>query len=127
LPLAPDHRHENVANQSGDPSSMLNLYRRLIAARRKHHALSLGGYRPVVAGGDLLLYVREHEGDRILLALNLGDQPAAVSFPSDLRGIVIISVEGDRDGERIEGEIDLRGDEGLAILLAPDAVVPEAV
>jgi hypothetical protein len=40
---------------------------------------------------------------------------------------VIISVEGDRDGERIEGEIDLRGDEGLAILLAPDAVVPEAV
>ena len=42
LPLAPDHRNENVASQRHHETSILNLYRRLIAARRGMPVLSVG-------------------------------------------------------------------------------------
>ena len=42
LPLNADWRERNVANQQDDPDSMLSLYRRLLALRREHLALSLG-------------------------------------------------------------------------------------
>ncbi len=77
----------------------------------------------VAASGDLLLYVRETAGERILVALNLGGEPTAVSFPSGpLAGRVLVSAFGDRDGQTIETSVDLRGDEGLVILLAPGSV-----
>jgi alpha-glucosidase len=118
LPLAPDYRTENVVNQMQDQTSMFNLYRRLIAARHGLPALTVGSYRPVRAQGDLLLFEREHEGDRILVALNLSTNAAAVDFNSDqFRGKVIVSAFGDRDAEPVRRRIDLRGSEGLVIAL----------
>ena len=125
LPLAPDHRAKNVANQRHDETSILNLYRRLIAARRAMPVLSVGTYRPVAAQGDLLLFLREHTGDRALVALNLGDDATTVEFGSDrFRGQILVSTLGDRDEEPVGGRLDLRAGEGLVILLARDAVVP---
>ena len=62
LPLADDFRSENVENAHGDPASLYHLYRRLIAVRRAHPALTRGAYRPIVAENDLLLYTRELHG-----------------------------------------------------------------
>ncbi|MBV9235495.1 MAG: DUF3459 domain-containing protein [Xanthobacteraceae bacterium] len=125
LPLAPDHRAENVANQLHDETSILNLYRRLIAARRAMPVLSVGSYRPVAAQGDLLLFLREHAGDRVLVALNLGDEAATVEFASDqFRGQILVSALGDRDEEPVRGRVDLRASEGLVIVLARDATAP---
>jgi alpha-glucosidase len=124
LPLAPNHRSENVANQRHDETSILNLYRRLIAARRAMPVLSVGSYRPVAAQGDLLLFLREHAGERVLVALNLGDD-ATVEFGSDqFRGQILVSALGDRDEEPVRRRVDLRASEGLVIVLARDAVVP---
>lgn len=128
LPLAAEAVTENVANQEADATSMLNLYRRLIGLRRARPALSLGGYRPVVAHGDLLLFVRELGDERILVALNLGPDATAIDFAAaDLHGRVLASTSADRDGERVDGSIDLRGDEGLVIALAQGVTVPAAV
>jgi alpha-glucosidase len=64
----------------------------------------------------------------VLVALNLGNDAAALTFPGGgLRGTVLVSSFADREGERLTGDIDLRGDEGLVIELDKDAVVPEAV
>jgi alpha-glucosidase len=128
LPLAPDATSENVANQQAESTSMLNLHRRLIALRRTRPALTAGSYKPVVAQGDLLLYVRELGADRVLVALNLGSDATSVDFTSiHFRGRVLVSSFADRDGEVLTGSIDLRGDEGLVIELRPDVHTPAAV
>ena len=69
-----------VAGQAGYPGSMLALHKRLIDHRRRHPALSVGGFHPLAADGDVLLYQREHGGERFLVALNLGPTEADVGM-----------------------------------------------
>lgn len=109
----------SVAAQSNEPASMLRLYQRLIQMRRTHKALATGAYRPIVATGDILMYVRHQPGsDSFLIALNLGDQPAAALLREvPLDGQIALSTACDRDGETITGEIDLRPDEGIVVKL----------
>jgi alpha-glucosidase len=114
----------SVEAQKQDPSSMFNLHRRLISIRQDNTALSVGSYRAIVATGDLLMFVREHgEGPTFLVALNLGDQPAAaVIHEAALSGTIALSTFCDREGERIDGAVDLRPNEGLLIRLGdPEA------
>jgi alpha-glucosidase len=124
LPLAANFCSENVENARRDGTSIYHLYRRLIAARRAKVAITLGSYRPIVAHGDLILYMRENAEEQILVALNLGPSPASVRFPQPLRGQVLVSSFADRDGETIEGGIDLRDHEGLVIDLVHGSPVP---
>jgi alpha-glucosidase len=72
LPLAEDAATCNVATQRSDFASLYNLYRRLIAFRRKSPALTGGSYRPLVAADDVLAYIREADGEQVLVALNFG-------------------------------------------------------
>ena len=119
LPLAGNAVVENLAQQRADQASIYHLYRRLIALRKAHPALQLGSYRPVVASGDLLLYMRELHDDRIFAALNLGAEPAVVSFPQDaISGSLLLSTYGDREDERISGDLALRAHEGILVKLA---------
>src|SRR3954467_14829289 len=55
LPLAEDWRSVNVAAQKRDASSMLSLYRALLALRRAEPALSVGTYASIAAGVDDVL------------------------------------------------------------------------
>ncbi len=128
LPLADDFHSVNVANQRDDATSIYHLYRRLIATREARLSLQVGAYQPVVAGGDLLLFVRAHPRERTLIALNLGEEAAAVEFRAGrLAGRVLVSALGDRDGEAVDHSIDLRGNEGLLIELSAEADVPASV
>jgi alpha-glucosidase len=115
LPLGDDHRTNNVENQQREPASLLNLYRRLIVLRRREEALSTGAYKPIAAEGDLVVYIR---GGRLLVVLNLGDQPMHMQFGTDgLRGEIVLSTELDREGEAMVGELALRADEGVIVAL----------
>ncbi|MEP9380286.1 alpha-amylase family glycosyl hydrolase [Aquabacter sp. CN5-332] len=116
LPLAPDFTEVNVAAEQGKADSMLTLHRHLLSLRRHHPALALGTYTPVAAEGDLLLYVREDGEERILVALNLGDEPLAASG-TEFKGEILLSTFCDREGERISGEIGLRANEGVVVAL----------
>jgi alpha-glucosidase len=114
LPLARDFRNVNVKTAREDPASLLNLYRRLARLRRERPVLVNGAYRAIAPTGDLLLFWRERGDDRLLVALNLGDQPIAGEV-AGLRGRVLVSSGLDRDGEPIDGRFDLRANEGLVI------------
>jgi alpha-glucosidase len=128
LPVATGFESDNVEHQRLEPTSIYHLYRRLIAARRRSAALRVGRYRPIVASGDLLLFVREHERERALIGLNLGREAIALRFPGrQLRGEIVVSSAGDRDGAPVTGDITLLGDEGIVMMLAPDAVVPPSI
>lgn len=98
---------------------MLSLYRRLISLRRDEPALAVGSYAPVVTPGDLLAYVREKDGRKFLIVLNLGHE-AQIFDPNGqtFRGHVILGTHLDRDGEAFAGALSLRGDEGLVAELS---------
>jgi alpha-glucosidase len=119
LPIDDDYPIVNVDSQSADPSSILTLYHRLIALRRQHAALAYGDYEPVAMTGDLLAYIRKQGTQRFLVALNLGNDPHAVSFAEAMndRGRIIISTHLDREGEIMEGDLNLRTNEGVIISL----------
>jgi alpha-glucosidase len=128
LPLADDYAKENVAGQRVQPDSLYSLYRRLIAIRRERRALRAGAYRPIVARGDLLLFVREYGADRVLVVLNLGPEPVSVRFPAgDLHGHVLVSAFGDRDGQVVQGGIELRAHEGVVMDLDPGVAIPDTI
>jgi alpha-glucosidase len=119
LPVAANYARQNIAEQSRDPGSIYRLYRRLVALRREQPALRQGSYRPIAANGDLLLYTREFEGDRIFVVLNLGSKPTAVAVPTGSpAGQLLVSTFGDRDGELIRETTDIRANEGLVVKLS---------
>ena len=117
LPLTADFATRNVADEKGDAKSIYSLYRRLLAARRVHPALANGTYRPLAAEGDVLAFLREKDGNRVFIALNLGAAPATAPMPAGASGAVVASVLADRNGETIAGRVALRGNDGLLIAL----------
>src|SRR4051812_16256672 len=125
LPLAPDYRQVNVAAQRDAAASMLRLYCELVGLRRGEPALEVGRLEGLEARGDVLTYVRRarREESYFLVALNLGHETRAAR--TDLAGAIALSTHLDRTGERIEGEISLRPDEGVIVrLLPPGASAP---
>jgi alpha-glucosidase len=125
LPLANMFHSANVKNLRDDATSIYNLYHRLIRVRRSSRSLQIGDYSPIIAGGDLLLFVRRLGKERILVALNFGSEAVAVEFRTGhLAGRILVSCFADRDGETLNGSIELRGDDGLVIELAADADLP---
>jgi alpha-glucosidase len=121
LPVAPDYPAVNVAAQRSDTRSLLHLYRWLIRYRRETPALLSGTFRPLDAGcADVFAYLRETDGQRVLVVLNFsgGEQLAALDGLG--KGQVIMSTEMDR-AERISlAEIFLRGHEGCVIELVTE-------
>ena len=78
VPWLPIGTDASLAVQRDDPASMLALHRRLIALRRAHPALSVGGISDVVALGAVLTYSRTLDGARFEVALNTGGAHAEV-------------------------------------------------
>lgn len=116
LPLNPDAGIRNVATQDGDSTSLLSLYRRLIALRRTEPALNCGDYRPLAQSDRALAFVRAAEGARWVVALNFTGEQTELSFGSmDWAGHVTLGTLPDRDGETIAGRVILRPNEGLII------------
>jgi alpha-glucosidase len=118
LPLSVDYRRLNVAAQRDDPHSMLALTRRLLALRRAEPALAVGSYAPVPASSTVLAYVREAQGRRVLVALNLSHAPAILA-PEQLQvhGEIVCATYLGREGERVTGRILLEGSEGVVVRL----------
>ncbi|WBL78761.1 DUF3459 domain-containing protein [Bradyrhizobium xenonodulans] len=120
LPLPEDHIHENVVNLEADTRSILSLYKRLIALRKSSPPLASGDYHPIAAQGDLLIYRREAAGRSMIVVLNLGPEPIAVTTSAIRFGSeILLSTFLDREGEKLEGVLDLRGNEG--VIVAPPA------
>ena len=70
-----DHERCNVADQSGDPASVLAFHRRLIALRKSTPALVYGDVRFVErARRGYFGYVRMLDGEAYLVECNLADR-----------------------------------------------------
>jgi alpha-glucosidase len=127
LPWPPDaDRKANVAAQREDPSSVLHLYRRVLAARRASPALHLGAWMALETPAGVLGYLRTgpDSEDRRAVLINFSDEavdvaavvPEAAAAPppgSDWW----VEVASDRQGEG--GEWPGRLGPTQAVLLQP--------
>ncbi len=119
LPLDNDYRQINVATELDDPNSMLRFFRALVELRRASPALTIGTYKGVNAGSSqVLAYLRRHESERILVALNFSDEPCALSLDEYTgKARLLLSTRPDRAGEVSIEDLLLGGNEGVILRL----------
>ncbi|MDQ3040442.1 MAG: alpha-glucosidase family protein [Pseudomonadota bacterium] len=91
LPVPHAHRALAVAEQDARPDSVLNATRAFLRWRKAQPALVEGSIRFVDAPPELLAFVREHQGQRMLAAFNLSD--TEVSWPAPA-GIALLEAPG---------------------------------
>ena len=116
LPLV-DPATRNVEDQRADPASLLSLYRRLIAARREHPELAHGEHRSIFGvAPEVLAWVRELNGQRVLVLLNVGGEPRRCDLArlDAVDGQVLVATS-ERAGRVSLGDLTLAPLEGLAL------------
>jgi alpha-glucosidase len=82
LPVPPSHRALSVEAQERDPASVLHAARAFLRWRRQQPALVQGTIRFLDAPAQVLALVREHAGQRLLLAFNLSPQACEWALPA---------------------------------------------
>ena len=82
LPLSEAQRALAVDRQEADPGSLLQVARRLLHWRRTQPALVHGELALLPVHDQVLAFVREHQGERVLCAFNLSAQPAELALPA---------------------------------------------
>jgi alpha-glucosidase len=118
LPLA-DPATRNVADQRGDPRSILSLYRRLIGERRASSALARGEQRALFGvAPDVLGWLRETNGERVLVLLNVGEASRRCVIPplGAGAGEVIVATSERTGGVSLDG-LTIAPLEGIALRL----------
>lgn len=121
LPLGVDYASRNVVVQEKDETSIFHLYRRLLWTRKKSLALQIGRYMPLDAPDDCFIYIREHESERYLVALNFSTDATEHIVASEWgqQGEVVLATGLNRHGVIDLSEIVLRPLEGLLLKLSP--------
>jgi alpha-glucosidase len=81
LPVPPSYKTHNVATESKDPNSILNLYRKVLALRRSNGALLEGSYTALnEEDPNVMSYLRSYKGKAVLVALNMSANPQKATF-----------------------------------------------
>jgi alpha-glucosidase len=112
LPWPPDAGQRNVERERDDPHSMLQLYRRLLATRRRSPALTLGALELVDDLPDSVLgYTRTEGNDSRLVLVNFGDEAIevdvtiAVELGGGEAAVVELASDGVGEGQPWSGRL----------------------
>jgi alpha-glucosidase len=106
LPVPAEHLLHAVDTQDKVEGSVLEFYRALLAFRKEHPALIKGSIELLdAADPDVLAFIREHDGERLLCVFNMSDAAAEFAVPA---GLSPVSAECPGvTAAVIEGEVDL--------------------
>jgi len=109
---------ENVEVQKKDKWSMLLLYKKLIALRRKEWSLMAGNYDCIYHDRQGFVYTRKLEGhDSFLIALNLSHRQCCFKLAEGMGGKVEVATIPELENTIVENVIYLSGDEGVVVRL----------
>jgi alpha-glucosidase len=106
LPFPPESEFRNHVDQRNDPSSVLHLYRRLIALRHSSPALSVGGFDLLDLPEGLLGFQRSTGDEVCVVIVNFTDQPfdhAGLSVGAGWR--VLVSSDGVGEDRVFDGSV----------------------
>ncbi len=88
LPVPPSYQTHNVATESKDPESVLNLYKKVLALRHTNTALLEGSYSALNENDpNVMSYLRSYKGKAVLVALNMSATPQRATFDLSKRGL----------------------------------------
>jgi glycosidase len=113
LPIETTAETPDVLTQANDSGSMLSLYRALTHLRRSLPALSRGGYKLGKVEKDVLSYERYDDSARLLIALNMTENPQSVSLNGPYEVMLSTFLDGHHSPAGIE--LRLRANEGLIL------------
>jgi len=121
LPFPPESAVRHYAGQRSDPGSILHLYRRVIALRRQHPALSLGDFAPIEAPEGVLAYTRRSGADVCTVLINftgvvvdVGDR---LGGAAPLGGEATVAASSDGAGEGTVFGGRLRPDQAVILVV----------
>ncbi|OEK70440.1 glucohydrolase [Staphylococcus equorum] len=81
FPVNPNYTEINVSSQLQDSDSILNFYKSLIQVKKSHDIFTYGTFNLIDAENDrVFAYIRELEGERVLVVGNLTDKSASLAF-----------------------------------------------
>jgi glycosidase len=86
-----------AAGRSPAEQEIFATYRTLLHLRKSSTALRRGTLTELAVGETIYAFEREHQGERLVVALNLGKTPATVTVP--------VRVGGSGPPERLYGEV----------------------
>jgi maltose alpha-D-glucosyltransferase/alpha-amylase len=80
-----DYRHVNVSSQLKDPNSLFQVIKKMVVLRKKHAAF--GGSLQWLETGNRAgaVYVRQLDGDTVLIINNLSGFPQEFAIPAEYR------------------------------------------
>lgn len=99
LPLGAEHAALAVDVQAREPASLLHWTKAMIALRKAHPALRLGGIAFLETSGNVLAFERTVGAERLICAFNLGAE--AATFTHRYGGV--LASTGDIAGQRLGG------------------------
>ncbi len=88
----------------------LDYHKRLIAIRKQYRALRRGWFTQLHAGPFTYAFARHLDGETVLVAVNVGDQPETISFGTDGRladGAALTAVYGEGGAVVAAGQVTL--------------------
>jgi alpha-glucosidase len=94
LPLTETYRTLAVSEQDKDPKSLLNFYRALLKWRKEQAVLLHGDQTLLDIHGQVIAFVREHEGQKVLCAFNFSDSLASLDLPASFKLAKALPVPG---------------------------------
>src|SRR5258708_28800317 len=81
LPVPPSYKTHNVATESKDPDSVLNMYKKVLALRHTNEVLLEGSYTPFNQDdANVMSYLRTYTRKPALMALNMSASPRNPTF-----------------------------------------------
>ncbi|HEU4821419.1 MAG TPA: alpha-amylase family glycosyl hydrolase [Qipengyuania sp.] len=98
LPVGAENASRAVDVQEGDPGSLLNHTRAMLALRRVHPALHHGNVTACRAAGDLLILEREADGERLRLVANFSEETVMLDKEQGA-GEIIAAINGAEPGK----------------------------
>lgn len=114
LPLGSDHTTVNVESELAEPTSTLNLYRRLIELRKESEALRIGSFLGHPSSTEeVFVYRREAPNETVTVALNFDSKGHTVALRS---GRVVLSTVDIERSDTFRTTLELAPHEGVIIV-----------
>ncbi len=108
LPIPDAHRAHSVAKQEAEPESVLNRFRHFMRWRKSQPCLRWGDIAFLDTTEPVLAFTRSCNGDSLLMAFNLGPDPARIELPMS-GALHMLDGHGLRSGTLAGRRLDLPG------------------
>ncbi|EPB99150.1 MAG: alpha,alpha-phosphotrehalase [Lactobacillus delbrueckii] len=114
--LLPTHQDEINVKKELAEGEIFAFYQKLIALRKQEAVISAGGFREILPDDQqVFAYVRELDGEKLVVFNNFYGKEAVISMPSDLQECGQVLLDNyQRELSCLPGELSLQPYESLA-------------